>query len=149
MSIEAMRQALEALDSFSPYSGNTWIQESEVDIDSAITALRQAIEQVEKQEPVAWMYRYTREDIIKMARKAGLQRNGYWEFSLMRLERFAEIVKKNVHTAPPKPEWTGLTDEERERIILENIENVTVSEAVMFKTVSRATEAKLKEKNHG
>jgi hypothetical protein len=44
MSIEAMKQALEALDSDNP------------DIQlRAATALRAAIEQAEKQEPVAWM----------------------------------------------------------------------------------------------
>ena len=41
MSIEAMKQALEALDAYS------WEQ-----VDSARAALRQAIEQAEKQEPV-------------------------------------------------------------------------------------------------
>ncbi len=53
MSIEAMKQALEALtriwedglENF-PESGH----------DAAITALRTAIEQAEKQEPVAWLY---------------------------------------------------------------------------------------------
>jgi len=44
-------------------------------------------------------------------------------------------------------DWVGLTDKERERLILESIENVTVSEAAMFKTVARAIEAKLREKN--
>ena len=33
-----------------------------------------------------------REDIIKIAQEAGLQRNGYWEFDLVRLERFAALV---------------------------------------------------------
>jgi hypothetical protein len=33
-----------------------------------------------------------REDIIKMAQEAGLQCNGYWEFDLVRLERFAQLV---------------------------------------------------------
>ena len=30
----------------------------------------------------------TRDDIIRMAREAGLERNGYWEFDKNRLERF-------------------------------------------------------------
>jgi hypothetical protein len=33
-----------------------------------------------------------REDVIKMAREAGLERNGYWEFDLVCLERFAALV---------------------------------------------------------
>ena len=31
----------------------------------------------------------TREDIIRIAREAGLERNGYWEFDMNRLARFA------------------------------------------------------------
>jgi Leu/Phe-tRNA-protein transferase len=45
MSIEAMKQALEALEQVKPLYTK----------QHAIAALRQAIEQVEKQEPVAWM----------------------------------------------------------------------------------------------
>ena len=33
-----------------------------------------------------------RDDIIRMAREAGLERNGYWEFDLVRLERFSALV---------------------------------------------------------
>jgi hypothetical protein len=43
MSISAMKQALEALDAYS------WEQ-----VDAARAALRQAIAEAEKQEPVAW-----------------------------------------------------------------------------------------------
>ena len=31
--------------------------------------------------------------IIEMAREAGLERGGYWEFDLIRLERFANLVR--------------------------------------------------------
>ena len=34
----------------------------------------------------------TRDDIIRMAREAGLERNGYWEFDMNRLERFVTLV---------------------------------------------------------
>ena len=34
----------------------------------------------------------TRDDIIRMAREAGLERNGYWEFDMNRLARFAALV---------------------------------------------------------
>ena len=47
MSIEAMKQALEALETLN--SGDSY------KTHNAATALRQAIEQAEKQEPVAWM----------------------------------------------------------------------------------------------
>lgn len=45
MSIEAMRQALEALEAHADIG---------IKSDKAITTLRTAIEQAEKQEPVAW-----------------------------------------------------------------------------------------------
>jgi hypothetical protein len=47
MSIEAMKQALEALTAHADIG---------IKSDKAITALRAAIEQAEKQEPVAWLY---------------------------------------------------------------------------------------------
>jgi hypothetical protein len=47
MSISAMKQALEALETLN--SGDSY------KTHNAATALRQAIEQAEKQEPVAWM----------------------------------------------------------------------------------------------
>ena len=34
----------------------------------------------------------TREDIIRLAREVGLERNGYWEFDMNRLARFAALV---------------------------------------------------------
>jgi hypothetical protein len=34
----------------------------------------------------------TKDDIIRMARAAGLERDGYWEFDMQRLERFAALV---------------------------------------------------------
>lgn len=50
MSIEAMKQALEALEVMK--AGHC--AEEKIYINNAITALRQAIEEAEKQEPVAW-----------------------------------------------------------------------------------------------
>jgi hypothetical protein len=52
MSIEAMKQALEALEEVKSWKSPTrW----DGCFDEEITSLRQAIEQAEKQEPVAWM----------------------------------------------------------------------------------------------
>ena len=58
MSIEAMKQALEALE----YDTRP---ETEYGINTAITALRQAIAEAEKQEPVAWMDRHFTCDLYK------------------------------------------------------------------------------------
>jgi hypothetical protein len=53
MSISAMKQALEALNEV---TGWTWTGPMRVmdEVEDAITALRQAIAEAEKQEPVAW-----------------------------------------------------------------------------------------------
>jgi hypothetical protein len=56
MSISAMRQALEALENTYAYLPRRW--GGEVEADQAITALRQAIAEAEKQEPLVWMNKY-------------------------------------------------------------------------------------------
>jgi len=58
MSIEAMKQALEAFDKQRLY----FLDRNDVAPDhvyKAITSLRQAIAEAEKQEPVAWMHKET------------------------------------------------------------------------------------------
>ena len=59
MSIEAMKQALEALESCTPADTSTghvvWPSYDEQAVAQAITALDAAIEAAEKQEPVAWI----------------------------------------------------------------------------------------------
>jgi hypothetical protein len=55
MSIEAMKQSLEALEFFK----DTAICSADTDVaNEAITSLRQAIAEAEKQEPVAWRVTY-------------------------------------------------------------------------------------------
>jgi len=75
--IEAMKQALEALEKISMGGDPRWA-------DDVMPALRQAIEQAEKQEPVAW------QDTQKT---------------------WVDVPLKNVLNE--KREWVGLTDEER------------------------------------
>ena len=53
MTIEAMKQALKALEICAVRQDHQWHGLQQVSIAKA--ALRQAIEQAEKQEPVAWM----------------------------------------------------------------------------------------------
>jgi hypothetical protein len=50
MSIEAMRQALEVLDSFEPLDQKLWMLEENIDVDKTIKALREAIAEAEKRE---------------------------------------------------------------------------------------------------
>ena len=50
MSIEAMRQALEVLDSFEPLDQKLWMLEENIDVDKTIKALREAIAEAQKRE---------------------------------------------------------------------------------------------------
>ena len=83
MSREAMKQALEALDSDNP----------DIQLRAAI-ALRQALE--EKREPVCWTvadgWAYAND-----TSQVGTSKEVNWE---------------PIYTASPKREWVGLTDEE-------------------------------------
>jgi len=109
MSIEAMKQALEALDAYS------WEQ-----VDAARAALRTAIEQAEKQEPVA---------------------HQGWCASLtqMLLSNPPQPAACNCNQPAAQREWVGLTKEEIKEISFAN--RPYVVDMVV------ALEAKLKEKN--
>jgi hypothetical protein len=50
MSIEAMRQALEVLDSFEPWDQKLWMLAENIDVDKTIKALREAIAEAERRE---------------------------------------------------------------------------------------------------
>lgn len=113
MSIEAMKQALEALE----YPGPSWPESRE----RAAQALRAAIAEAEKQEPVACiidgdLYYHHEIDWEDLA----YQGNG------------VELL----YTTPPRREWVGLTEEDIFQMGLSN-----------YIQVIREAEAKLKEKN--
>ena len=76
MTIEAMKQALEALEAHADIG---------IKSDKAITALRTAIEQAEKQEPVAWLTKELMADYLDMVAEAiadnkseTLRHKAYW-----------------------------------------------------------------------
>jgi hypothetical protein len=138
--IEAMKQALEALDDSvrtTAYNndreyhyhtccgsmlGNSHM--SDCKQSNALTALREAIKQAEKQEPVACVIDgdlYFHHEID-------------WEDSA-----YQDDSVELLYAAPPKREWINLTDEEIESIIADHIG--------LVRTVSFAIEAGLKEKN--
>ena len=120
MSIEAMRLALEALEGVRieyDFHGNPLYDEDKK-IDPAITVLRQAIKQAEKQEPVAWM------------RSDG---------TLLFADGNVFAVGQEFYTAPPKREWVGVTGDE--------IDDIAAESGFGYINVARAIEAKLKEKN--
>jgi|DEB3_MinimDraft_2_1074329.scaffolds.fasta_scaffold40785_2 hypothetical protein len=118
MSIEAMKQALEALEDL-PLDPKDYIEE-------AVEILRQAIEQAEKQEPVAY--------INVEQRKLELAKYMKWETPTV-----VHLPKIPLYTTPqPQREWVGLTDDEVDYI---------ADEYSTLQGAIRAIEAKLKEKN--
>jgi hypothetical protein len=121
MSIETMKLALEALELFCEYGT----------MDRPIErrdALRAAIEQAEKQEPVAWQ----------------CQEHGDTEWFNCSKEAHElnprRYIYRALYTAPPQREWQGLTDEEK-TIAYSMYE---IMGAIGY---TQAIEAKLKEKN--
>ena len=133
MSMEAMKQALEVLEDFVDDP------RAQKEIDEASTALRQALAEAEKQEPVAYLYHDARTPmdahpwlhstmlVLAAYRRQGLQ------------------VETPLYTHPPKEraegekrEWQGLTDEEWAEIV-EIAPNI--GDAI------RMAQWKLKEKN--
>jgi len=113
MSISAMKQAAEALEVFSEHGGNRYTR--------AADALRQAIAEAQKQEPVAvWELQEDGWDTIA---------DPDW------MEKLP--VGTKLYTAPPKREWVGLTEVD----IYDAMDNEDEFE------FARAIEAKLKEKN--
>ena len=120
MSIEAMKQALEALELHAKQYPH---MQKGYTVD-AITSLRQAIAEAEKQEPVAVV-----QDLDEVKRKHLVYECGFdW--------------KDPLYTHPqPKREWVGLTDEEIE------IVSGDYTESEGFKHGARWALDQLKEKN--
>ena len=100
MSIEAMKQALEALE----YAK----EKLDYRCEESITSLRQAIAEAEKQEPVAWELRKGKTDRVLLEITNDPKRAHDWNCSL------EEVVP--LYTHPPK-QWQGLTDEDIKEII--------------------------------
>ena len=129
MSIEAMKQGLEALE--------LWFNHK-LDEDTAWqahTSLRQAITEAEKQEPVAHHW---------IVPDFGL---------LFPTEEAVKRYQKNIgssfaptacYTHPPKREWVSLTDFEIDQIYCDHHDNNGDPISLGYK---RAIEAKLREKN--
>lgn len=119
MSVEVMKQALEALEVSTDWDVNATGKQAQS--MRAITALRQAIEDAEQQEPVAWRY------------------NGkLHEFDP---SDWATGPVTPLYTSPPasKP-WVSLTDEERRELRKRNQQHDAFAKAI---------DAALKEKNNG
>jgi hypothetical protein len=127
----AAQQALGALKRIKPKiseDGLHWISH-----DRAITALKAALEQPE-QEPVAW-------------RSQNATPPGGFVIFQQYPQGLADLGGKiePLYTNPPRREWQGLTDEERQRVY----DEAPAIEGVDYipHGFARAIEAALKEKN--
>lgn len=120
MSIEAMKQALEALEYTKDFDHPHYEDQL-----TAITALRQAIEQAEKQEPVAWLC----EDPHQIG------------------------LTTIIYTTPPKKEWIGLIEQDVHDAFqfTELIKQLSWEREPQewCENFAAYIEAKLKEKNNG
>jgi hypothetical protein len=137
MSIEAMKKALDALEAHADIGINS---------DKAITALRQAIEQAEKQEPVGWLDSEGRFSYFKHLDSDEplytAPPNQEWEN--VTDDALIEEVRKRGFTIRDaqisSKRWIGLTDEEYKFLHNKNYN---------YEELARAVEIKLKERNNG
>ena len=156
MSIEAMKQALEALEELHR-TGDTQVFDM-CYAPKVIPALRQAIEQTEKQEPVATVVSENKpvtmswwhEPALPVGTKLYTTPQPQQKFESTCSETLRAQGKPHPRTCKkcgrgpcvgkPQREWVGLTDEEIQFIYADSGYN----EIEMF---ASAIEAKLKEKN--
>ena len=129
MSVEAMKQAMEALELFaSDESDNGQIA------ISAYMALQLAIKQGESKEPVG---------SVADTDLQGFISDDYSHILVYPKGSYPE-GGVDLYTAPQKREWVGLTEEE----ITSAMMSVEVLGEGYFIRLARAIEAKLKEKNN-
>ena len=131
--IEVLKQMIEALET----RICSCCYESEIccapAIKNAIQAGRQAIAELESQEPVACG---TYQEVTDTM-------NALWAGTLEQVQIAEEMKNKKLYTAPPQRTWVGLTDEEVNNAIKEK----NITPLFTYRMIARAIEAKLKEKN--
>jgi hypothetical protein len=155
MSIEAMKQALEALKNSHPYSN----MDKDLNKHSeAITALRQAIEQAEQPVHTDHPMRHWDRTCPACVYESDISQERVDETAKDRYE-WNEIqcpCGHKMYAKYTKREWVGLTTDERDALVqradklLDHIyEYGTASEGIRprLKSLFTAVEAKLKEKN--
>jgi len=122
MSIEAMRQALDALEEYQA-KGPPFMS-----CDAAVAALRAAIEQAEK--PVAWRWKEVKGEFV-----------GDWV--LTEIEPPPYVTESMpLYTAPR--EWVELTDDEARALV----NRATFGDKTNWQALVYIVDQKLKEKNH-
>jgi hypothetical protein len=147
MSISAMKQALEALEEIHR-TGDT----QAFDLcyaPNVIPALRQAIAEAEKQEPLVWMNKYGHVASFKNDEYTAPLYTAPVHASDISQERVDETAKSEHEFECPRcghccKEWVGLTDQEIYDIREDHTYNDEEFEPYPF---ARAIETRLKEKN--
>jgi hypothetical protein len=127
--IEVLKQALEALKDVGVLTDREW----QAVHKNKANELRQAIAQLESQEPVACG---TYQEVTDTM-------NALWAGTLEQVQIAEEMKNKKLYTASSQRTWQGLTDEEIKTICLENGWDSSW-QSLRF---AQAIEAKLKEKN--
>jgi len=143
MSIEAMKQAVEAFEAIKKYVTDDGAMPENWDAYHeeeyyALEALRQAIEQAEKQEPVAW-----RSAAIRLGEElSSVGCDNYYNLTAEQWLDWALAQEPRGKNSLPTPhkEWVGLTDEEIAQTVGSPIDEVYL---VDFRRVIE----KLKERN--
>ena len=139
MSIEVIKQALEALEMYLKLDTMDEAHILEVDIaPKAITALLAAIEQAKKQEPVAWMY-----DFLNSDNRDEVIRDWITQ-SQDEITRENGFNVRPLYTAPRQ--WVGLTDEDVLCLWTGDVPRPVMGKNKVL-AFAKAIEAKLKEKN--
>jgi hypothetical protein len=126
----AAQQALEALENVRSYDKQDLYR-----LDEDITALRTAIEQAEKQEPVAWMYEVN-----------GMPRVTFCDQREVEKAHPELKPSKPLFIIPPPRRWVDLTDKEIEEVF-PAIATYHPANKTLYRSIARAIEAKLKELN--
>jgi hypothetical protein len=149
MSIEVMKRALKTFEKIHEGCGfvkeddlhkdaknlATYVQE---DCEFTMKTLRQAIEQAEKQEPVAYKYTDKTNPFVFY----------FTELKGKDVTQNLDVIETALYTAPPKREWVGLTDGEMSELYNKNYDLYDTDMTFMdFFMVQREVETKLKEKN--
>ena len=125
---EAAQAALEA-----------WENTGDTEILWEMSQLRAALAEQEA-EPVAWVYHLEKQLLL----------DGYLTWLRWTPERAAGWIETPLYAHPPRREWVGLTDQDIEQVLAAADRNsAQYRRTPGWAHLITATEAALKEKNHG
>jgi hypothetical protein len=130
--IEVLKEALEALKDVGVLTDREW----QAVHKNKANELRQAIAELESQEPVACG---TYQEVTDTM-------NALWAGTLEQVQIAEEMKNKKLYTAPPQRTWVGIEGEEI-RNLWEEATKPDRSTMTMVTSFAKSIEAKLKEKN--